>query len=359
MEREPLISIIVPTYNRQTTLPNTIQSIVKQIYTNWELIIIDDGSAEDIRKLVNDYTLKDQRIKYLFNGGNKGPAAARNNGIRNSNGEYIAFLDSDDEWFENHLNDSIKALLEENVQVCFALWWEKSSTGKIYKIYDTEWEKERWNEAINALNPIIHNNRIIFPAPGFFEFNCLKTVTCSHINSMVIKREVIQKVGLINEELSASEDLDFVDRIIHDYPFCLIKNYHFIYNQGEDNIHNFIDRRVIDMEAIFRNTRLVNKLTFCGIYKCKALELRKNLIHKSPRIKRKARCIRRCNYEIGIKYFTLAYINKKLYKGKAIYFLGQSLMYQFNSIKIKLAIHILLPGMFKVPNITLNDLWLH
>lgn len=93
-------SIILPTYNRATHLSNAIQSVRSQFFENWELIIVDDGSTDNTKEIVNQF--QDERIRYIFQQ-NAERSAARNNGIRNSKGEWICFLDSDDEYLPNHL----------------------------------------------------------------------------------------------------------------------------------------------------------------------------------------------------------------------------------------------------------------
>lgn len=90
----PRITIITPTYNRAYILPRAIKSILNQTYSNWELIVVDDGSTDDTKIVVDQYT--DPRIKYIFQK-NTGQSAARNAGLRHSTGEWIGYLDSDDE----------------------------------------------------------------------------------------------------------------------------------------------------------------------------------------------------------------------------------------------------------------------
>ncbi len=90
----PLISIIIPTHNRAYILPRAVESILKQTYSNWELIIVDDGSTDNTKEVVANYA--NPCIKYVFQK-NAGQSAARNTGIRHSKGEWIAYLDSDDE----------------------------------------------------------------------------------------------------------------------------------------------------------------------------------------------------------------------------------------------------------------------
>ncbi len=93
-------SIILPTYNRAHFLPTAIESVLNQTFGDWELLIIDDGSTDNTREIVKRYT--DKRIRYIYQE-NAERSAARNNGIQHAKGEWICFLDSDDEYMEHHL----------------------------------------------------------------------------------------------------------------------------------------------------------------------------------------------------------------------------------------------------------------
>ena len=95
-----LFSIVIPAYNRAKFLPRAINSVLKQDVSNWELIIVDDGSTDETGKIAKQYN--DRRIKYVYQE-NKGEAGARNTGIKNAKATYICFLDSDDEYLEHHL----------------------------------------------------------------------------------------------------------------------------------------------------------------------------------------------------------------------------------------------------------------
>lgn len=104
---DPLVSVVIPTYNREEILSRAIDSVMTQIFQNWELLIVDDGSTDGTKKLVKNYRKKDDRIKYLErpDSRKKGANACRNIGIEKANGKYIALLDSDDEWKPKHLED--------------------------------------------------------------------------------------------------------------------------------------------------------------------------------------------------------------------------------------------------------------
>ena len=97
-----LVSIIMPSYNTSEYISESIESVVKQTYSNWELIIVDDCSTDNTDAVVGEY-LDDSRIRYLKNEKNSGAAFSRNRALREAKGRWIAFLDSDDIWSENKL----------------------------------------------------------------------------------------------------------------------------------------------------------------------------------------------------------------------------------------------------------------
>lgn len=116
-----MISIITPTYNRAHLLPRMINSVLAQTYSDWELLIMDDGSQDDTKTVVNSF--EDPRIKY-FSSNNSGAGDKRNKGVEKARGEYIIFLDSDDEVKETWL-ETMAQPLQEHANVIVTCGWEK------------------------------------------------------------------------------------------------------------------------------------------------------------------------------------------------------------------------------------------
>lgn len=113
-----MVSIVMPCYNGEDFIKETIDSVLKQTYTNWELLVIDDGSKDDSPSIVNKYASDDSRIK-LIKQQNAGSAVARNNGIRHSKGQFLALLDSDDIWLPGFLESQIRFIRQKGaVCVC-------------------------------------------------------------------------------------------------------------------------------------------------------------------------------------------------------------------------------------------------
>lgn len=115
MDNTPLVSIIIPTYGGSDYLPRAINGVLKQKYTNWELIIVDDNGYGTTSQKKTESVLKpflsDLRIRYIYHESNKNGSAARNTGVANSRGEYIALLDDDDEYEEDFLNKQVELLV--------------------------------------------------------------------------------------------------------------------------------------------------------------------------------------------------------------------------------------------------------
>ena len=106
-ENEDLVSIVVPVYNCEKFIDYTIKTVLNQTYQNWELLLVDDCSTDNSISIINGYVAEDNRIKLIKLEKNSGAAVARNEGMKNAKGKYIAFLDSDDLWNENKLEKQI------------------------------------------------------------------------------------------------------------------------------------------------------------------------------------------------------------------------------------------------------------
>lgn len=114
-----LVSIITPVYNGEKFIAETVKSVLNQTYFNWEMIIVDDGSKDKGAEIVNEFALKDPRIK-LVQQANGGSASARNNGIRRAKGQYIALLDADDTWNNNFLEKQLRLMHDKNAALVYS-----------------------------------------------------------------------------------------------------------------------------------------------------------------------------------------------------------------------------------------------
>ena len=125
-----LVSIITPLYNSEAFIGDTLQSILNQTYTNWELLLIDDGSIDNTIDIVNSIISKNKNITLIKNKTNRGAAISRNKGIVASKGDYIAFLDADDLWKPQKLEKQIIFMQDQDCDVCFSSYEQIDEYGK-------------------------------------------------------------------------------------------------------------------------------------------------------------------------------------------------------------------------------------
>ncbi|MEN3323828.1 glycosyltransferase family 2 protein [Mariniflexile soesokkakense] len=127
---KPLVSIITPMFNSEDFISETINSVISQTYTNWELFLIDDCSTDKTLQIVNQFVSQYPNIKLLKNDTNLGAAITRNKGIEVSQGKYIAFLDADDLWKPQKLQHQIAFMETQNCDVSFSSYEQMNETGK-------------------------------------------------------------------------------------------------------------------------------------------------------------------------------------------------------------------------------------
>lgn len=111
---ENLVSIITPVYNSERFISDTIKSVLNQTYTDFEMLLIDDHSSDNSLSILSEFAGKDERVKVYQTPLNSGSAVARNLGLEKANGQYVAFIDSDDMWKESKLADQLKMMKQNN-----------------------------------------------------------------------------------------------------------------------------------------------------------------------------------------------------------------------------------------------------
>ena len=123
----PVISVILPFYNRIDAVLRAIISVEEQTYKNWELIVINDGSTDGDEQLIEEKLSNVINAVYIKNSKNSGPSVARNQGMKRASGTYIAFLDSDDEWIESKLKVQLADMIKNNWLFSHTSYWRKDS----------------------------------------------------------------------------------------------------------------------------------------------------------------------------------------------------------------------------------------
>lgn len=126
-----MISIIIPTYNRERLIKKSVMSVLEQTYTDIEVIVVDDGSTDDTKNIIA--MINDDRLKYIYQT-NGGACKARNTGINLAKGDFIAFHDSDDVWHENKLEKEYNKLISEKVDVVFCKLNYHNPNGQVEKL---------------------------------------------------------------------------------------------------------------------------------------------------------------------------------------------------------------------------------
>jgi len=137
-----MISIVTPVYNAAAFIRQTIEMVQAQTYTEWELILVDDGSKDDSCKIIEEYLAEkpDKRIRLIKKGKNEGAALTRNRGIKEAQGRYIAFLDADDVWLNHKLQRQMEFMEETDAGFVFSAYEfgdeEAVGTGRIVHVPD-------------------------------------------------------------------------------------------------------------------------------------------------------------------------------------------------------------------------------
>ncbi len=189
---KPLVTVIIPTYNRAQMVKRAIDSVLEQSYTHWELLVIDDASTDETAEVVQSMT--DGRIHYLRHDTNRGGSAARNTGLAQAQGAYIAFLDSDDAWLPTKLEKQVACF--ERLPAAVGLVY----TGALVVRDDGVQDEQR---------PIHRGN--------LFRQLLLENVVVGSGSAVMIKRAVLEQVPTFDETLPARQDLDFWVRVARHY----------------------------------------------------------------------------------------------------------------------------------------------
>ena len=196
------VSVIIPTYNRKHTLKRAIQSVYMQSLLPYEVIVVDDGSNDGTKEWVKQ---KYPNVKYIYQK-NSGVSSARNKGIKIARGDWIALLDSDDEWLPNKLSEQISKI-KSNLDV---------------KILHSN---EIWIRNGVRVNQMKKHKKF----GGYIFEKCLDICRISP-SSVLLKKEILNDIGTFDESLKVCEDYDLWLRITSKYPVCfldipLIKKY--------------------------------------------------------------------------------------------------------------------------------------
>ena len=197
---KPKVSVIVPTYNRAHFIKKAINTVLEQTYQDFEIIVVDDGSKDETEDVVK--SIKDDRIRFIKHDKNRGSSVARNTGIKNAKGEYIAFLDSDVTWLKEKLEKQIKILESSPADVGVVFCGVQRMDYKTQK-YTTQWIiRENVNEKI-------------FDGVGY----------APDTPTMFIRKSALLDVGFFDENIPYFEETELGIRLAKKYKFILIDEF--------------------------------------------------------------------------------------------------------------------------------------
>ena len=215
-------SVVIPLYNKQNSIAATLQSVLEQTYTNYEIIVVDDGSTDDSARVVEELmknfpSLQGGDRGRLIRKPNGGVCSARNRGIQEAKYDYIALLDGDDLWDEHYLEEQVKLIQDFPEAKMWGINFAEMSKGELIRKLPTGLPE--------GYRGYVEN---YFQIPGR-----ISDLYCS--SSVVIPKEVFDKVGYFDERIKYAEDSDMWFRIIATYPVAFYDQYMAFYQYDAEN----------------------------------------------------------------------------------------------------------------------------
>jgi len=190
------VSVVIPVYNRTSSLKDAVESVFLQKYPDIEIIVVDDGSDENVKKCLKPYMA---RIKYIRMENNRGVSSARNLGIDRARGDYIAFLDSDDLWLPEKLEEQIEFMKKEKTKVCHT--------------------DEFWYKKDRFVNQGVRHEKY-----GGWIFPLILDICRISPSSVIMHKTVLEKSGKFDKSLFTCEDYDLWLRIASTFKISYLPN---------------------------------------------------------------------------------------------------------------------------------------
>lgn len=241
MKQMPEVSVILPAYNAHSTIKDTIISVLNQTFSDFELIIINDGSTDDTLEVVG--RIDDSRIQVHTNT-NSGPSATRNKGIELAQGNYITFIDSDDMWTEQKLEYQYKALSNQ-------------------PDYDVAYS---WTLFMDISGNILHPVRSV-DFSGFVFDELINYNFIGSGSNILVSRDAVIKTGYFNTEYKLSEDWDYSLRLAKSFKFVCVPQFHIQYRQSSNSLTSNIE--LIESESTRVISDNYNNQNYQNFYKLK------------------------------------------------------------------------------------------
>ncbi|MBD2362805.1 glycosyltransferase family 2 protein [Anabaena minutissima FACHB-250] len=224
----PKVSVVIPAYNAMVYLPKTVASVLNQTFTDFEVLIVNDGSSDHILEWAT--SVIDPRVK-IISQENQGLPGARNTGIENAQGEYIALVDADDLWEPTKLEKQVNCLDGQPIVGLVYTWTvlideNDNPTGRIFA---SHFEGNVWAKL-------------------------LETNEMNNCSSSIIRRCCFDKVGLFDRSLKSAEDMDMWLRIAANYQFAVVKEPLTFYRQHCNSMSTNRPRVIQSMRTVIEKT---------------------------------------------------------------------------------------------------------
>lgn len=240
-----LVSVIIPVFNEEKTIERTIRSVLAQTFSEFELIIINDGSTDSSLETIS--SIKDRRLK-VFSYENSGVAESRNRGITQATGEYITFLDADDLWTEDKLEAQLFAL-KNNCQASVAYSWTN---------YIDEYDQFLHRGSHATYNGNVYEELFV----SYFLENG---------SNSLIRTQTLAVVGGFNKSLSPAEDWDFYLRLAERYQFVCVPTVQILYRVS----NNSASSNILRMEKA--GLQVLNRALSCSPEALQALKKKSSI----------------------------------------------------------------------------------
>ena len=239
----PKVSVIIPTFNRACWLKEAIESVFSQSFTDYELIVVDDGSTDDTREMCAQYG---DKVRYLFQK-NQGSPAARNYGISRARGKYIALLDDDDLWLPDRLKMQVE-VMGQDPKLAFVC-------SSAYAIDEHHNILRQFGLGVSAdmcdFEHLILGNFVL------------------HL-TVLVRKDIVLEMGGYDHNLKSIQDFDLWIRVAKKHPFVYLKEPLAYYRIHANNISNNLEQALADHVRLLNKKEIVGNLSFFKLNRIRA-----------------------------------------------------------------------------------------
>lgn len=233
----PFFSIVIPLYNKENFVQDTLKSVLNQTFQDFEIIVVDDGSTDKSAKKVKEFN--NPKINY-FRTENQGASKARNVGIQKANADYICFLDADDYWYPNHLDVLYNLILDfpEAGMYC---------SRYLTKVSDSKIIEPKFQGINNDFRGYVDD---------YFYSSLIYRVACTIV--VAIRKSVFDDVGMFDTNISSGQDIDMWTRIVLKYKTAISDSVTAVYNfqiEGSLSKTNILHKKLMNFEKFSQDEK--------------------------------------------------------------------------------------------------------